>query len=59
MSLGFLANTGFAKALAANMDMISLIVIVIAIIITIWKDTNLGTLALGMALVVGYFIGGI
>lgn len=59
MKLNFLAHTGFAKALAAHMDMISLIVIVVAIIITIWKDTNLGTLALGSALVVGYFIGGV
>jgi di/tricarboxylate transporter len=45
--------------LASNMAMVSLIVLVLAIIVTIWKDTNLGTLCLGMALVVGYFIGGV
>ncbi len=59
MDLGFLANTAFAKTLAGNMDVISLLVLAAAIVITIWKDTNLGTLALGMALVVGYFIGGV
>lgn len=59
MSLDFLANTEFAKFLAGNMDMISLIVLVLAIIISIWKDINLGILSLGLALVVGYFIGGV
>lgn len=59
MSLDFLANTEFAKMLAANMDMISLIALVIAIIVSIWKNVNLGILSLGLALVIGHFIGGI
>jgi len=58
MDLGFLANTEFAKFLASNLDMISLIALVIAIIISIWKNVNLGILSLGLAMVIGYFIGG-
>jgi di/tricarboxylate transporter len=59
MSLDFLANTEFAKMLASNMDIISLIALVIAIIVSIWKNVNLGILSLGLALVIGHFIGGI
>ncbi len=58
-SLGFLANTGFAHFLASNMDVISLVALVLAIIVSIWKNTNLGTLALGLTLIIGYFIGGV
>ena len=58
MDLGFFANTGIAQYLASNMDMISLIALVIAIIVSIWKNVNLGILSLGLALVIGYFIGG-
>lgn len=59
MNYNFLANTEFAKFLASHMAVISLILLVLAIIITIWKNTNLGTLCLGLAMVVGYFIGGV
>jgi Na+/H+ antiporter NhaD/arsenite permease-like protein len=58
MELDFLANTEWAKMLASNMDMISLIALVIAIVVSIWKNVNLGILSLGLALVVGHFIGG-
>ena len=58
-SLGFLANTGFAHFLASNMDVISLLALVLAIIVSIWKNTNLGTLALGLTLVIGNLIGGV
>jgi di/tricarboxylate transporter len=58
MSLDFFANTGFAQFLASNMDMISLIALVLAIIISIWKNVNLGILSLGLAMVIGHFIGG-
>lgn len=57
--LNFLADTALAKTLAANMDVISLVALVIAIIVSIWKNTNLGTLALGLALVIGHLIGGV
>lgn len=59
IDVGFLADTGFAQFLAANMDVISLLALVVAIVVSIWQNTNLGTLALGLALVVGYFIGGV
>ncbi|HVJ48958.1 SLC13 family permease [Desulfitobacterium sp.] len=58
-SVRFLAGTGFAHFLASNMDMISLLLLAVAIVISIWKNTNLGTLSLGLALIVGYFIGGV
>jgi di/tricarboxylate transporter len=54
-----MADTAFAHFLASNMDMISLIALVIAIVLTIWKDTNLGTMAVGLSLIIGYFIGGV
>lgn len=57
--LNFLADTAFAHFLALNMDVISLLLLAIAIVVSIWKNTNLGTLALGLSLVVGYFIGGV
>lgn len=57
--LNFLADTAFAQMLASNMDVISLVALVVAIVVSIWQNTNLGTLALGLALVVGYFIGGV
>lgn len=57
--LNFLADTGFAHFLASNMDVISLLLLAIAIVVSIWQNTNLGTLALGLSLVVGYFIGGV
>lgn len=58
-SVRFLADTGFAHFLANNMDVISLLLLTVAIVISIWKNTNLGTLSLGLALVVGFFIGGV
>lgn len=57
--LDFLANTAFAQFLASNMDVISLVGLVLAIIVSIWKNTNLGTLALGLTLVIGHLIGGV
>ncbi|MGE4272921.1 MAG: SLC13 family permease [Desulfitobacterium sp.] len=57
--LDFLADTALAQTLAANMDVISLIALVLAIILSIWKNTNLGTLALGLTLVIGNLIGGV
>lgn len=54
-----MANTALAHFLASNLDVISLIVLVIAIVLTIWKDTNLGTLALGLAFLIGWGFGGI
>lgn len=44
--------------LASHLDMLSLIVLVIAIIVSIWKNINLGILALGLSLIIGVFIGG-
>ena len=44
--------------LASHLDVISLIALVIAIIISIWKNVNLGIMSLGLALVLGVFIGG-
>lgn len=44
--------------LASHLDMLSLIVLVIAIIVSIWKNINLGILTLGLSLVIGVFIGG-
>lgn len=57
--LDFLADTALAQTLAANMDVISLVALVLAIILSIWKNTNLGTLALGLTLVIGNLIGGV
>ncbi|KAB3534430.1 C4-dicarboxylate ABC transporter [Alkaliphilus pronyensis] len=45
--------------LSNNLDVLSLIVLALAIVISIWKNVNLGTLSLGLALVIGNFIGGI
>lgn len=44
--------------LASHLDVISLIALVIAIIISIWKNVNLGIMSLGLSLVLGVFIGG-
>lgn len=44
--------------LASHLDMLSLIVLVIAIIVSIWKNVNLGILTLGLSLIIGVFIGG-
>ncbi|HHY27111.1 MAG TPA: C4-dicarboxylate ABC transporter [Desulfitobacterium dehalogenans] len=45
--------------LASNMDVLSLVALVLAIIVSIWRNTNLGTLALGLTLVIGHLIGGV
>jgi len=42
-----------------NLEVISLIAFVIAVIITIWKDSNLGILAIGLAYIIGHLIGGV
>ncbi|MDR7856516.1 SLC13 family permease [Tissierella sp.] len=44
--------------LASHLDILSLVVLVLAIIISIWKNINLGILSLGLAYVVGHLIGG-
>ena len=44
--------------LANNIDMLSLITLVIAIIISIWKNINLGIMSLGLAYIIGHLIGG-
>ncbi|HWJ02857.1 MAG TPA: SLC13 family permease [Verrucomicrobiae bacterium] len=54
-----MADTAFAHFLASNLPVISLIALVVAVVFTIWKDTNLGTMAIGLALVIGYFFGGV
>lgn len=41
-----------------NIALVSLIALVIAIIISIWKNVNLGMLSLGLAYIVGHLIGG-
>lgn len=45
--------------LVDNLEVISLIAFVIGVVITIWKDSNLGILAIGLAFVIGHMIGGI
>lgn len=44
--------------LVNNIDALSLIALVIVVIISIWKNTNLGILALGVSYIVGHLIGG-
>lgn len=46
------------EMLANNMDILSLVVLVVAIVISIWKNINLGMLSLGSAYVIGVLIGG-
>ena len=53
-----MADTAFAHFLASHLALISLIGLAIAVLLTIWKDTNVGTMALGFALVIGYYMGG-
>ena len=53
-----MSKTGFAIFLSDHLALISLIALAVAVILTIWKDTNVGTMALGFALVVGYYFGG-
>ena len=43
--------------IAENIAVISLIALAIAIIITIWLDTNLGTLALGLSFLIAFVLG--
>jgi len=45
--------------LVDNLEVISLLAFVIAVIITIWKDSNLGILAIGLAFIIGHIIGGV
>jgi di/tricarboxylate transporter len=53
-----MAETAIAHWLADNIAMVSLIALTLGIIVSIWKDTNLGTLSLGLVLVIGYLMGG-
>lgn len=47
------------ELLQSNIDILSLVALIIAIIISIWKNVNLGMISLGLALIVGHLIGGI
>lgn len=47
------------ETLSSNVDILSLITLVLAIVISIWKNVNLGILSLGLAYVVGHLIGGV
>ncbi|HMN12509.1 MAG TPA: SLC13 family permease [Bellilinea sp.] len=42
----------------ANLDVISLIALIVAIVISIWRNVNLGIIALGIAYVIGTLLGG-
>jgi di/tricarboxylate transporter len=53
-----MAETAFALFLADHLALISLLALAIAVVLTIWKDTNVGVMALGFALLVGYYFGG-
>ena len=54
-----MAETALAHFLANNLAVISLLALVVAVVLTIWKDTNLGTMAIGLALLIGYYFGGV
>ncbi len=45
--------------LSDNLALISLIALIIAVVLTVWRDKNLGTLAIALAFLIGHFIGGI
>lgn len=47
------------ETLQSNVALLSLIGLVIAIVISIWKNVNLGMLSLGLAYIIGHLIGGI
>lgn len=53
-----MANTAIAHFLVNHLAIISLLALAVAVLLTIWKDTNVGTMALGFALVIGYYFGG-
>lgn len=42
-----------------NLDIISLVAIVVVIAIGFWKNINVGLLAIGFAFLIGYYLGGI
>lgn len=46
------------ESLAANIGVISLVALVIAIVVSIWKNVNLGILSLALAYIIGVLIGG-
>lgn len=46
------------EILKNNLDMLSLIVLIVAIFISIWKNVNLGMLSFGLAYIIGVLIGG-
>lgn len=45
--------------LADNIAAVSLVALVVAIVLTVWRDKNLGTISIGLAFVIGHFIGDI
>lgn len=53
-----MAHTALAHFLASNLALISLIALVIAVALTIWKDINLGITSLGLSLLIGTYLGG-
>ncbi len=46
------------ESLAANSGVISLVALVVAIVVSIWKNVNLGILSLALAYIIGVLIGG-
>lgn len=46
------------ETLQNNLAVVSLIALVIAIIVSIWKNVNLGIMSLGLAYIIGHLIGG-
>ena len=45
--------------LSENTALISLIALIVAVVLTVWRDKNLGTLAIALTFIIGYFIAGI
>lgn len=53
-----MAHTALAFFLAHNLAAVSLVALVIAVLLTVFKDINLGFMSLGLALVIGVYFGG-